>query len=78
MLTHLQSLFVGGERVLLHNIKILCGKRGISLNDLEELAGIGKNTIYRWNEKSPGIDKVMKVAKVLGVTIEELLEGEIA
>lgn len=64
--------------MILHNIKRLCTERGISLNDLEEMSGIGKNTIYRWGEHSPGIDKVLKVAKTLGVTVEQLLEGESA
>lgn len=64
--------------MILHNIKRLCAERGISLNDLEQMTGIGKNTIYRWDEHSPGIDKVLKVAKSLGVTVEQLLEGESA
>ena len=64
--------------MILHNIKRLCAERGISLNDLEQMTGIGKNTIYRWDEHSPGIDMVLKVAKTLGVTVEELLEGESA
>lgn len=51
---------------------------GISLNQLEEMAGIGKNTIYRWNDSLPGIDKVQKVAQVLGVTLDELLAKETA
>ena len=64
--------------MLLHNIKRLCGQMGISLNQLEEMAGIGKNTIYRWNSSLPGIDKVQKVAEVLGVTLDELLAKETA
>lgn len=64
--------------MILHNIKKLCGERGISLNDLEKMIGVGKNTICRWDRHSPGIDKVLKVAKLFGVTVEELLDGETA
>ena len=73
-----QSLDDGGEKVLLRNIRKLCEQLGISLNDLEAMAGIGKNTIYRWDTKLPGIDKVQSVAKVLGVTVDELLSKETA
>lgn len=64
--------------MLLRNIRKLCEQLGISLNDLEAMAGIGKNTIYRWDTKLPGIDKVQSVAKVLGVTVDELLSKETA
>ena len=59
--------------MLLHNIRELCSEKGISLNQLEKAAGIGTNTVYRWAESPPGVDKVQKVAAVLGVTVDYLL-----
>ena len=60
--------------MLLHNIKRLCEKKQISLNQLEKEAEIGINTIYRWNDSPPSIQKVQKVASILGVSIDYLLE----
>ena len=47
-----------------------------SLNELERRAGLGLNTVTRWPEKSPSIDKVFRVAKVLGCTVDDLVKDE--
>ena len=60
---------------MVDRIKALCKDRGISIVELEERSGIGKNTIYRWNVVMPSADKLARVAKVLGVTTEDLLDG---
>ncbi len=53
------------EKMRSNNIK--------SLNELERRAGLGLNTVTRWPEKSPSIDKVYRVANVLGCTVDELI-----
>jgi len=63
--------------VLLENIKNKCRERGISIQVLEQSAGIGKNTIYRWDESSPSVDKLKAVADHFGCTVDELLKEEI-
>ncbi|WP_338208269.1 helix-turn-helix transcriptional regulator [Lactiplantibacillus paraxiangfangensis] len=57
----------------LERIKKLSKQRGWSLQTLAEKAGIGKNSIYRWNVKTPSTDSLKKVAKQLDVTVDELL-----
>lgn len=57
-------------------IKALCKERGISISELEERTGLGKNTVYRWGTIMPSADKLSRVAKALGVTTEELLREE--
>lgn len=47
-----------------------------SLNELERRAGLGLNTVTRWPEKSPSIDKVFRVARVLGCTVDDLIKDE--
>lgn len=47
-----------------------------SLNELERRAGLGLNTVTRWPEKSPSIDKVFRVARVLGCTVDDLIRFE--
>lgn len=62
--------------MLLHNIKRYCDQRGITLSQLEKDAGIAKCTIYRWGESLPSVDKVQKVAKVLGVSVDDLMADD--
>lgn len=56
-----------------HNILSLCRKKGISVYRLEKDAGLSKSALCKWEHTSPSIDKVKAVARVLGVTIDELL-----
>ena len=62
--------------MLATKIRDLCRERGISVADLEKKADLGKNTIYCWNDSEPGVDKVKRVAAVLGITMDELLKEE--
>lgn len=59
---------------MLHKIKELCAERGITIAELERLAGITPKTMSWWDKTVPAVDKVARVAKVLGVTVEDLLE----
>lgn len=54
-------------------IKNLAKKRGWSLQKVAEKAGIGINSIYRWNTKVPSTQSLNKVAKVLNVSTDYLL-----
>lgn len=53
----------------------LAAIKGIPIIQLEKMCGLSNGSIYHWNEVIPGVDKVLKVAKVLGVTVEELAGG---
>lgn len=59
---------------MLHKIKELCKEQGITIAELERRAEITPTTMAKWDETEPSVYKVAKVAKALGVTIEELLE----
>lgn len=61
---------------MLTNIKSICKEKGLSLRQLEQDAGISSNTITRWDENIPAVDKVKRVADALGVTVDELLKEE--
>lgn len=54
------------------NIRRLCEQRGITLNQLEKATGIA-GTIARWDDHSPSVDNVKKVASYLCVSTSELL-----
>ena len=47
--------------------------RGMTVAQVEKAADIGHQTIRRWDTHSPSIDKVFRVAKVLGCTVDELI-----
>ena len=57
-------------------IKELAKKRGWSLQKVAEKAEIGINSIYRWNSKTPSTQSLIKVAKVLDVSTDYLLNGD--
>ena len=61
---------------MLEKIKALCKERNLSLRGLEDAAKIARNTICRWDENIPSVDKVRRVADVLGVPMDELVESE--
>lgn len=58
---------------IVDRIKNLAKKRGWSLQKVAEKAGIGINSIYRWNTKVPSTQSLNKVAEVLGVSADYLL-----
>lgn len=60
--------------MLYENVKRLCEKKGITIGELERKMSFSNSSIRKWNETEPGIRKVEKVAKYLGVSIEELLK----
>lgn len=64
---------------MLENIKRLCAEQDITIQQLELRASIAVGTIGRWGKDGklqPAVDKVKRVADVLGVTVDELLREE--
>lgn len=59
---------------MVHKIKELCKEKQISIAELERRAGV--QLIRRWDEKEPSVYRVYRVAKILGTTVETLLEGD--
>lgn len=58
--------------MMLKNILNKCQEKKITIAELERQAGLKQRTIYKWDESKPSVDKVLAVANVLGVTVEEL------
>lgn len=61
--------------MIYEKIKGLTEKNGISIAALEKKLGIGNGTIRKWNEVSPTLENISKVARYFGVSIEYFLEG---
>lgn len=58
---------------LFETTKDIAKKRGLSLQDTAKAAGLGINSIYQWKNKQPSVDRIEKVADVLGVSVDYLL-----
>lgn len=59
--------------MLFDRVKELCKKRGISVSELENNVGFGKNTIYKWKNQSPKAETLQKVADYFDVSVDYLL-----
>lgn len=55
-------------------IEQLCKQNNISIGQLEKLCGFGNSTIQKWQNHSPSIDKVKKVADHFNVTVDYFLK----
>ncbi|WP_390404469.1 helix-turn-helix domain-containing protein [Lacticaseibacillus jixiensis] len=58
---------------LLKRIKEISKQYGLSLRAVNEKAELGTNAIYRWDEVTPNMESVNKVADVLRVSVDYLL-----
>ena len=54
-------------------VKLLANKQGISIVELEEKLGFGRNSLYSWKTKTPNGDRLTKVADFFGVSTDYLL-----
>lgn len=59
---------------LFENVKKFAKLRGLSLQEAALKAGLSINAIYKWNRKGyvPSKPAILAVAKVLGVSYEDL------
>lgn len=54
-------------------IKELCEEKGMSIRQLEVLAGLKNGAISKWNDSSPTIKSLKAVADVLKVKVDKLI-----
>ena len=60
---------------LVENIRFLCKKAGTSIPKLEKKLSFGNGAIYNWDESSPSVDRLQKVADCFGVSLDFLNTG---
>ncbi len=58
-------------------VKKLADSQKISIVELEERLGFGKNSLYRWKTSAPASDKLQKVADFFNVSTDYLLGREL-
>lgn len=54
-------------------VKVTAREKGLTLRQVEEKAGLGRNSLYRWKDYTPRVSGVTAVADVLGVSVDYLL-----
>ena len=54
----------------------MCKERGITIKQLERDAELGEGTIKKWSDFNPRLENVVKVADVLGVSVDDLIREE--
>ena len=57
-------------------IKRKCEENGITFYTLEKRASIGNGMIAKWENGSPRVDSLQKVANYFGCTVDELLRDD--
>lgn len=60
--------------MIFENIKRLADAKGMSIRAIENQVGLANGTIGKWRESEPSVINLNKVAQVLEVTIDELIE----
>lgn len=60
--------------MIYQNIKKIADEKGVSIRRIEMETGIKPSSIYHWDKIKPSVDKVARVAKYLGVSVEDLLK----
>ncbi|MEW4223165.1 helix-turn-helix transcriptional regulator [Rossellomorea marisflavi] len=54
-------------------VKSLCDEQKISVVELEEKLGFGRNSLYGWKKKTPNGANLVKVAEFFNVSVDYLL-----
>lgn len=64
-----------GDPMLGEKIKELRKNKGILQKELADRLSVGKSTVAMWetNKREPDIDTIMKISKILDVSVDELL-----
>lgn len=58
---------------MVEEIRKRASAKRITIAELERAAELGRSTILRWDRTSPSVNKVQRVASVLGCTVDDLL-----
>lgn len=62
--------------MLYEKIKAIAKEKKIPIYKIEEELGFAQGSICKWNEIKPSYDKVVNVAAILDVSVEELVHKE--
>lgn len=58
------------------NLRMIMEEKNISSGQIIRKLKLGVNTLYRWEQFFPRVEKIMQIADYLGVSVDELLIGK--
>lgn len=61
---------------IVNRLQAIAKERGTTFKQLEREIGLGNGTIRRWEEQSPRLDKLTKVADFLHISLDYLVYGK--
>ena len=61
--------------MIYENVKNICEQNGISIYKLERELDFANGTISKWQQSTPTVDKIQKVAIFFGLPIEYFLKS---
>ncbi len=61
---------------ILQNITEAAKNKGLTLTEIERACGFSKSSMRKWSENIPSIEKILKVADCLDVSVDSLLRAE--
>lgn len=67
---------MGNSMGIISRIKDCAKKKGLTIGEVEKACNLGENSIYKWDRSSPSLDKVLRVANLIDVSIDYLATGE--
>lgn len=60
--------------MIYENIKSIAQEKGISIAQIEKMAGLGNGIIGKWRNSNPSIASLFKIAAALDVPVESLVK----
>ena len=61
--------------MLYPKVKKAAKEKGISISEIEKKCSLSRGSLCKWDKVSPAFDKVVSVAKCLGIPITDLVEA---
>ena len=71
------SSYYSGSAVIGKRLELYREQRGLSRQDVADLMDVSRQTVYRWEqgERVPDVLTFVKLARILGVNIEDIVEN---
>lgn len=63
--------------MLYEKIKKYSKEKKIPISEIEKKIGVAPRSLCKWSKSNPTYDKVVRVANILGVTVDELTDGTV-
>ena len=61
--------------MIYEKVKSIAEKEGFTIASLERAAGLSNGTIGKWQDSTPTVDSILKVARILKVPVETLIDS---